>query len=100
MKMAEHQRRIAVWNGVRIGFLISGILAANSVAVADEGGVSFWVPGLFGSLAAAPQQPGWSGAAIYYHDSVSASGATAASREVTIGGLSRNVTVDLNVNLH
>ena len=29
-------------------------------AVADEGGVSFWVPGFFGSLAATPQQPGWS----------------------------------------
>jgi hypothetical protein len=26
-------------------------------AFADEGGVSFWVPGFFGSLAATPQQP-------------------------------------------
>ena len=41
---------------------------------ADEGGVSFWVPGFFGSLAAAPQQPGWSQANIYYHTNVSAGG--------------------------
>ena len=27
-------------------------------AVADEGGVGFWVPGFFGSLAATPQQQG------------------------------------------
>ena len=39
---------------------------------ADEGGVSFWVPGLYGSLAATPQQPGWSLATIYYHAPVSA----------------------------
>ena len=52
-------------------------------AKADEGGVSFWLPGQFGSLAAAPQTPGWSFASIYYHTSVSAGGATAASREVT-----------------
>jgi hypothetical protein len=29
-------------------------------AEADEGGVSFWIPGFFGSLAAAPLQPGMS----------------------------------------
>jgi hypothetical protein len=27
---------------------------APTVALADEGGVSFWVPGTFGSLAATP----------------------------------------------
>jgi hypothetical protein len=27
-------------------------------ALADEGGVSLWLPGQFGSLAAAPQVPG------------------------------------------
>ena len=40
-------------------------------ALADENGVSFWIPGTFGSLAATPLQPGWSLANIYYHDSVS-----------------------------
>jgi hypothetical protein len=42
-------------------------------AVADEGGVSFWLPGTYGSLAAVPAVPGWSFAAFNYYDSVSAS---------------------------
>jgi hypothetical protein len=41
-------------------------------ALADEGGVSFWVPGFFGSLAAVPPQPGWSLATMYYHTSTDA----------------------------
>lgn len=36
-------------------------------AIADEGGVSFWLPGQFGSFAAAPSQPGWSLPLVYYH---------------------------------
>jgi hypothetical protein len=43
---------------------------APSSARADAGGVSFWLPGLFGSLAAAPSQPGWTYSAVYYHTSV------------------------------
>jgi hypothetical protein len=54
-----------------------------SAAKADEGGVSFWIPGFFGSLAATPQQPGWSLATIYYHTSVSAGGNVALAREIT-----------------
>jgi hypothetical protein len=76
------------------------IIAAPTNSFADEGGVSFWLPGLFGSLAAAPAQPGWSVAAIYYHTSVSGSGEVAAAREVTIGRLNPTVKVDLNVNLN
>jgi hypothetical protein len=45
-------------------------------ARADEGGISFWLPGNFGSLAAAPATPGWSWATIYLHSEV-ASGAGA-----------------------
>lgn len=71
----------------------------SSIARADEGGVSFWLPGLYGSLAAAPAQPGWSFANVYYHTSVSAGGNVAAAREFTIGQLSRTVNVDLNANL-
>ena len=33
-------------------------LSLTNAARADEGGVSFWVPGFFGSLAAVPQQAG------------------------------------------
>jgi hypothetical protein len=79
--------------------IIANFFAPNR-AFADEGGVSFWLPGLFGSLAAAPQQPGWSFAAINYYTSVSASGVIAEAREVTIGKLGSTVKVDPNVNLH
>ena len=61
--------------------LLIGIQTATpTIGLADEGGVSFWVPGTFGSLAATPQQPGWSFAGIYYHTTVSAGGDVAAAR--------------------
>jgi hypothetical protein len=41
-------------------------------AVADEGGVSYWLPGTYGSLAAVPAVPGWSFSTFNYCDSVSA----------------------------
>src|SRR5712671_3619707 len=58
------------------------VTAVPKAAVADEGGVSFWVPGLFGSLTATPQQPGWTLATIYYHTSVSAGADVAFARQV------------------
>src|SRR5580704_15259473 len=67
---------------------------------ADEGGVSFWLPGTFGSLAAAPQVPGWSMAEVYYHTTVSAFGGVAAAREITIGRFAPTVNVSLNASLH
>jgi hypothetical protein len=48
----------------------------SQCALADEGGVSFWLPGTYGSLAAVPAQPGWSFATIYYHTSVDAGAGT------------------------
>ncbi len=42
-------------------------------AVADEAGVSFWLPGQHGSFAAVPSQPGWSFESSYYHASADAS---------------------------
>jgi hypothetical protein len=49
-------------------------LIAPDGARADEGGISFWLPGLFGSFAAAPGEPGWSIASFYVHPAVSANG--------------------------
>ena len=76
---------------------IGAAAAVPNESVADENGVSFWLPGIYGSLAAVPQQPGWSFAAINYYDSVSAS---AAAREITIGKLSPTVDVNLNVSVN
>lgn len=77
-------------------FLLVALGTAPTVALADEGGVGFWVPGFFGSLAAAPQQPGMSFAVTYYHPDVSAGGNVSRARAITIGAF--NPTVDLNLN--
>lgn len=78
---------------------LGAVAITVELAAADEGGVSFWLPGIYGSLAATPMQPGLSFASVYYHTSVSASGNVAAAREVTIGGLNPTVNVNLNANL-
>jgi hypothetical protein len=75
------------------------ILSAQR-ARADETVVSFWVPGQFGSLAAAPTTPGWSLGVVYYHISDTASGAVAAAREIEIGRCAPTVNVSLNANLN
>jgi hypothetical protein len=71
------------------------------MARADEGGVSFWLPGLFGSLAAVPAQaPGWSVTNIYFHDSVSAGGDVARSREFEIRNIPVNFTGNVNATVN
>ncbi len=65
-------RRVARFAAAALIAAVAGTI--DRQALADEGGVSFWLPGQFGSLAAAPGVPGWSFAAIYYHSNVSASG--------------------------
>ncbi len=83
-----------------IGAVMALCGSLTEAAHADESGISFWLPGQFGSLAAAPQVPGWSMAVVYYHTTVAASGAVAAAREIQIGRFSPTVNVNLNVNLH
>ena len=84
-QISAHRRRLGV-----AAIVLAPAIMFSDCAVADEGGVSFWIPGLFGSLAATPQQPGWSLANIYYHTSVSAGADVARAREFTIGGVARN----------
>ena len=86
----------------RIGFMAAGAVLACSpeISRADEGGVSFWLPGLFGSLAAVPVTPGWSLGSIYYHTSVGASGSVPAAKEIEIGRFPATVNVSLNANLN
>jgi hypothetical protein len=79
---------------------VAAVASTPKPSLADQGGISFWLPGQFGSLAAAPGQPGWSAASIYYHASVGAGGDVAASREATIGRFNPNVNVNLNANLN
>ncbi len=75
-------------------------LLSPTMASADENGISFWLPGQFGSLAAVPMTPGWSLGTVYYHTSVGGSGGIAASREITTGRLPATVNVNLNASLN
>jgi hypothetical protein len=84
-----------------VGAVAAVLALPAQIARADEGGVSFWIPGFFGSLAAVPAQaPGWSETLVYYHTSVSAGGDVALAREIEIGRipLNLNATVNANVN--
>src|SRR5580692_7086748 len=89
--------RRAIRSGLLCGVLaFSATALMPDISMADEGGVSFWLPGMFGSLAAVPQQPGWSAASIYYHTTVSAGGDVALAREFEIGRIPANLRANLN----
>jgi hypothetical protein len=79
---------------------LAALIATTKISRADENGVSFWIPGFFGSLASAPQQPGWSWASIYYHTTVSGGGNIALSREISIGQFNPTLNVNVNANVH
>jgi len=79
--------------------VLSIVMQAATMARADEGGVSMWLPGFFGSLAATPLQPGWALATVYYHPSVDASGNVATSRQITIGRFNPRLDLSLSASL-
>ncbi|MCC8951668.1 transporter, partial [Bradyrhizobium sp. Arg62] len=84
-----------------VGALAALLALSTQAARADENGISFWIPGFFGSLAAVPQQaPGWSVSTVYYHTSVSAGGDVARSREITLGRFPANLTATVNANVN
>jgi hypothetical protein len=78
---------------------IAALVSCPSISRADEGGVSFWLPGQYASFAAAPQVPGWALGVIYYHTNVSAFGNVAASKEIIAGRIPATVKVNLNLSL-
>jgi hypothetical protein len=94
------QRGIPAPRPFRTALFCSALALIASEARADEGGVSFWIPGLFGSLAATPQQPGWSFASIYYHTSVSAGADVAFARQVGPGRITVPFTGNLSARLN
>ena len=103
LSTAKSRRPISA-SGRRLGVaalvLAPSVLFFSHSALADENGISFWVPGFFGSLAATPQQPGWSLATIYYHTSISAGADVARAREFSLGRVPGNLTVNANLNLN
>lgn len=92
----------AVRQASRLGATLfaAGLALSPELSRADESGISYWLPGRFGSLAATPQVAGWSMAEVYYHTTVAASGNVAAAREIQIGRIPAHINVDLNLNLN
>src|SRR5205085_5120460 len=90
------------FNLVRVGLAmgVAALALFPGISLADESGVSFWLPGQVDSLPAVPGAPGWSMAEVYYHTTVSAFGAVAAAREIQIARFSPTVNVSLNASLH
>ncbi len=99
------EQRDAFFREIQSGFVcatltLAVVFSAPGTSLADEGGVSFWLPGLFGSLAATPQQPGWAATSIYYHTSVSAGGDVSLSREFQIGNIPADLSGHASANLN
>ncbi len=91
----------AVRSGLVCGTLtLVAVFSGPRISLADQGGVSFWLPGIFGSLAATPQQPGWSATWIYYYTSVSAGADVALARQFQIGNIPANLSAHANANLN
>jgi hypothetical protein len=81
--------------GVISGLAALALAASPHRALADAGGLSFWLPGTFGSLAAAPVTPGWSWAQIYLHLDQRAGNGT---NFVTSNGIPGSVVAGLNAH--
>lgn len=77
------------------GVCALALSAAPQKAVADAGGVSFWLPGTLGSLAAAPAVPGWAYETIYIHLQMNAG---AGKNFVTTNGIPGSVVAGLNAH--
>src|SRR4051794_41107570 len=95
----KHAKRRSTTPHILLAVGVGAAMLSPPSANADEGGVSFWLPGLFGSLAASPLQPGFSWATIFYHTSVKAGADVAFAREVPLGRITANLTGNLNIGL-
>jgi hypothetical protein len=76
------------------------VVSTSTSSLADEGGVSFWVPGFYGSLAATPQVPGFSFANVFYYNQVSAGGNVAFAKQVPLGNINVNFNGNFSANVH
>jgi hypothetical protein len=87
-------------SGAAVAVVFAAVEGAPALARADEGGGSFWQPGTYDSLAAVPDQPGWSFSTTYNHVSTNAGASVAAAREIQIGRLDPNLRASLSANVN
>ncbi|WP_407170679.1 hypothetical protein [Bradyrhizobium sp. ORS 111] len=86
------RRKASLLALVSLGFATA---ALPFQALADAGGVGFWLPGIFGNLAATPTVPGWAYASIYLHLQANAG---ASQNFVTSSGARGSVVAGLNAH--
>jgi hypothetical protein len=75
--------------------LTAGVIDAD----ADEAGISFWVPGTYGALAAAPLPQGFSLAEVYYHSPVKAGADVATATQIPRAGVLTKLPATLDFHL-
>jgi hypothetical protein len=99
--MNRRRAKAAACGGLfRLALAVGMIAAAETQAWSDEAGVSAYLPGTFGSMAAVPTMPGWALATVYYQTNVSAGANVAEAREIEIGRFSPTATASLSANLN
>jgi hypothetical protein len=79
--------------------VLASLVIGPKAASADEGGISFWTPGTYGALAAAPLPQGFSQAEVYYHAPVNGGGDVAIARQVPIAGVTTTVPTTLDIHV-
>jgi len=77
---------------------ISMSVVAAAPCRADEGGVSFWLPGSYGSFAAVPAVPGWSLSVTDYFSATSADASVVRSREIRTGRFPVGLSATVNAS--
>src|SRR4051794_12691680 len=82
-----------------LALAVALLISMPTASFADEGGVSFWLPGLFGSLAATPLQPGPTFSTTYYHTTVSAGGDVGRALEIRTAHFPLNLSGSVNIRL-
>ena len=92
----KHRARKHLWGSAFAGAII---LCLPIDGRADEGGVSFWAPGTYASLAAVPLEPGWTVNELDYHWQGQAGADVAVAREITIGRFSPTLGLNLSGNV-
>jgi hypothetical protein len=87
-----------MWLRAVVSMSMGVVAAAPRPSLADEGGVSFWLPGSYSSLAAVPAELGWSLSVTDYFAAVSAGASVARSREIDIGRFPVGLSATANAN--
>jgi len=98
-RTAPRNDKVGVLRWATAATLVAVSCAIPEASLADEGGVSFWLPGTFGSLAATPQTPGWMLGTFFYYTNVTAGADVSRARELEIGSLNPTLNVNVNANL-